>query len=542
IIDLNAQLTWDGENNDRLSSIENALGSSFNDTLNGSNGNNVLDGGDGGADQINGNGGSDTVSYASSSRRVTIDLTARSTWDDVNNDSLSSIENAIGSSFNDTLIGDSTDNVLDGGDGGSDAIDGKAGSDTVSYATSSRAVTIDFYNSLTWDGANNDRLFNIENAIGSAGNDTFLGNSLDNVLDGGSGGRDIIDGQGGIDTVSYAQSSQGIFVDLANSLGRDDRDVDTILNIENIRGSSFNDVLYGNDADNLIDGGSGGADLIFGGGGRDTVSYRSSDRSVIIDMDADITWDGINNDRLNSIENAVGSAFDDTFVDDVGNNSYVGGGGNDVITYEKAVSGIFYDYTTVRSGEYLDNISGISGVIGSDYADTFKAFVIKSIDGRNGIDTVDLSDIGYTSSYERVVTDLDAGYVRAVSKYFLIPSASGTIKNVENVIGSGIDDYIVDKRGVDNVLSGGVRNSADFDNRRSDTFEFIKGSGNDTITDFDSLDKLVFRGYGSIYDGAHFEKIDNTHWAIHSADGTSHDTITFSNGANISDNAYLFIA
>ncbi|MBY0257744.1 MAG: protease, partial [Methylobacterium sp.] len=95
IIDLNAQLTWDGENNDRLSSIENALGSSFNDTLNGSNGNNVLDGGAGGADQIDGNGGIDTVSYASSRRGAIIDLNAQLTWDGENNDRLSSIENAL---------------------------------------------------------------------------------------------------------------------------------------------------------------------------------------------------------------------------------------------------------------------------------------------------------------------------------------------------------------------------------------------------------------------------------------------------------------
>jgi len=42
----------------------------------------------------------------------------------------------------------------------------------------------------------------IENAIGGTGNDTFLGNSIGNVLT-GNGGNDTIDGAGGSDTVVY---------------------------------------------------------------------------------------------------------------------------------------------------------------------------------------------------------------------------------------------------------------------------------------------------------------------------------------------------
>jgi hypothetical protein len=132
VIDLNAQLTWDGTANDTLVSIESAIGSRFNDDLLGDAGNNVLDGGIGGADLINGLGGIDTVSYVSSTSRVVIDLNAQLTWDGTDNDRLVSIENAIGSRFDDTLIGDRGDNLLTGG-GGSDTFLflGTSGRDTI---------------------------------------------------------------------------------------------------------------------------------------------------------------------------------------------------------------------------------------------------------------------------------------------------------------------------------------------------------------------------------------------------------------------------
>jgi hypothetical protein len=132
VVDLNAQLTWDGTANDTLVSIENAIGSRFGDDLLGDAGNNVLDGGVGGADLINGLGGVDTVSYANSASRVVIDLNAQLTWDGTDNDRLVSIESAIGSRFDDTLIGDREDNLLTGG-GGSDTFLflGTSGRDTI---------------------------------------------------------------------------------------------------------------------------------------------------------------------------------------------------------------------------------------------------------------------------------------------------------------------------------------------------------------------------------------------------------------------------
>jgi Ca2+-binding RTX toxin-like protein len=51
-------------------------------------------------------------------------------------------------------------------------------------------------------------------------------------------------------------------------------DRDTLINVENLAGSSFDDVLTGNTAANIIAGGQG-RDRLMGGGGADVFNYRS---------------------------------------------------------------------------------------------------------------------------------------------------------------------------------------------------------------------------------------------------------------------------
>jgi Ca2+-binding RTX toxin-like protein len=145
IVDLINQATWDGAVGDKLSSVENATGSSNSDFLYGDAGNNVLDGGRGGIDFISGGGGNDTVSCASSASGMIIDLFGQATWDGGTGDKLSSIENATGSSKNDFLYGDANANVLDGG-AGLDSLSGGAGNDTFVFrkGEASGDIVVDF--------------------------------------------------------------------------------------------------------------------------------------------------------------------------------------------------------------------------------------------------------------------------------------------------------------------------------------------------------------------------------------------------------------
>jgi len=127
---------------------------------------------------------------------------------------------------------------------------------------------------------------------GGQGDDDLFGDSGDDVLHGGTG-RDRLDGGEGIDTASYATAELtpyfprddiddqrvtfgGVFVDMKFAPGSDNPDGDTLIDIENVIGSNFEDFIYGDDLDNVLQGG-GSADLVFGRGGDDTIALQDDD-------------------------------------------------------------------------------------------------------------------------------------------------------------------------------------------------------------------------------------------------------------------------
>jgi Ca2+-binding RTX toxin-like protein len=285
---------------DTLISFENLTGSSFNDTLSGNAGSNVLNGG----------AGIDTVSYANAGAGVTVSLSLTGAQNTVGAgfDTLSNFENLTGSNFNDTLLGNVGNNVLNGG----------TGIDTVSYANAGAAVTVSLGTSLSQNtvGAGFDTLSNFENLTGSNFNDTLLGNAGNNVLDGGVG----------IDTVSYANASAAVTVTLSlagaqNTIGAG---VDTLINVENLTGSNFNDTLLGNAGNNVLDGGAG----------VDTVSYINSSGAVTVSLATTAAQNtvGAGIDTLSNVENLLGSNFNDSLTGNGGNNALSGGSGADTLT------------------------------------------------------------------------------------------------------------------------------------------------------------------------------------------------------------------
>ena len=407
---------------DTLNGIENLLGSRYSDVLTGDAGANRLDGGAGndrltgraGADTLVGGTGLDTASYAASAAAVTVNLeTGAASGGDAQGGTLDSIEHLTGSVFEDLLTGNAGNNVLEGG-GGADTLDGGEGIDTASYAGSASRVDVRLSGTVVnYGDATGDTLTNIENLIGSAHNDILVGNGQANALTGmagndllwGSSGDDLLKGGPGADrlvggagndTASYAGSPDGVTVrlhSLATAGGDAQGDsfpytvdvtytdaegleqTESLPDVENLIGSTHDDILAGDRRDNDIDGLAGDDTLYGGPGGGD-----------------DVMAGGLGNDRL------FGGQGNDTLNGGQGDDRLAAGPGADVFVFGP------------RDG--ADTVTDFSS--GTDKIDLM-AFDIESVEdvtmtaGDDGV-TLDLADIdGGTVLLADLTTVPDAG-------------------------------------------------------------------------------------------------------------------------------------
>ena len=272
------------------------------DRIEGREGNDTLMG-SASADTLDGGSGTDSVNYSAANAAVDVDLLrAEQIGSDAAGDRLVGIENLTGSSFADLLLGDSLANILSGGGGddilggrgGADRLDGGTGFDTATYADSASAVNVDLTRATQQGGdAQGDVLVGIEAITGSGWNDVLRGSSASNTLRGGDGddfldggaGGDAFFGDNGIDTVTYANSSAGVDVNLNRAIqSGGDANGDVLSSIENLTGSRYGDWLTGDGAGNWLSGGAGtdvldggyGADRLTGGTGRDRFVFNSA--------------------------------------------------------------------------------------------------------------------------------------------------------------------------------------------------------------------------------------------------------------------------
>jgi Ca2+-binding RTX toxin-like protein len=118
---------------------------------------------------------------------------------------------------------------------------------------------------------------------GGGGNDILLGGINDDVLIGGKG-ADFLSGGLGIDTADYSSSSAGVTVNLTTSKGYGgDAQGDTLISIENVVGSAYDDTLIGDKGNNVLTGG-GGADIFVVTTGKDTITDFTPYTPVLLDF------------------------------------------------------------------------------------------------------------------------------------------------------------------------------------------------------------------------------------------------------------------
>ena len=207
-------------------------------------------------------------------------------------DTLIDINVLQGSNFNDTLVGGNPkfdNNERFEGLAGNDFIDGGSGNDEADYSSSTAAVLVNLGTGTASDGfGGTDMLVSIERARGGSGNDTLIGgaNALESLM--GNSGNDFIDGGSmtGVNYASFLIAGTAANATISNGSGTaadGQGGTDTLVNINGLWGSNFNDTLTGGLGDQWFRGG-GGNDTIDGGADTDTVSYASDPNGVIVNL------------------------------------------------------------------------------------------------------------------------------------------------------------------------------------------------------------------------------------------------------------------
>lgn len=435
-------------------------------------------------------------------------------------DILEDIENVTGSSYNDTIYGNALkDNVLLGL-GGSDTLDGRGG---------------------------NNRLF------GGDGYDTLLSGS----------GEDYIDGGGDTDTVSYENATEGITIrfDRPNEetfdyAGRDDGNgnfviKDTILNVEDIRGSAYADTIYGNGSTNYIEGGGGddlilaggGYDFIDGGAGSDKITYNPADYPDIatnpnfMDEIQGITVDLNSSDFVMVKETATNRLIDlvksveqirATDGNDViyGNNSsaetFWGLDGNDTL-YGRDGNDTLYGgdgNDTIRPGAGLDISYGGEG---TDYLELYD----DGVAAVNGTRTLKLTEDGTVQhSTDGGTTWVDGYSANGGINLAYEFEGFGASNSADTMYGNSQDNVLRAHNGNDTIYAGGGNDAI----RGGEGADTLYGEdGNDTIYG-DQNDDIIYAGAGDdiVYGYGKYDTSSNND-TIDGGEGTN--TLNY-NGTN----------
>jgi serralysin len=427
-----------------------------------------------------------------------------------NGDARSLIENLSGGSAGDTLTGNQAANVIHG-NAGNDTLSGGGGNDRLE------------------GGAGSDDLF------GGAGNDALIWTSGVDVLDGGSGS----------DTADFSSFGAAILVNLntpANyevwtkggptlASGSYSALAD-VANVENIISTAFADEMYGNGSDNTFVY-TAGVDFFHGGGGSDTVDFSEFGAAILVNLNtpanfevwtkggptlATGSYSGLAD--VVSVENIVGTAFDDEMYGNGSDNTVIytggidffhGGSGTDTADFSGFGAAILVNLNTpsnyevwtkggptLATGSYsgLADVVNVENIAGTAFADEMYGNDSRNVfsytggfdffHGGGGADTADFSRFGSavwaslavpvsnTEVWTKDLPTLSGGTWRAITD----------LVSIENLTGTAFADDLRGNAGV-NRLEGGAGSDDLTGGGGADTFYYgTPGDGGDTIADF----------------------------------------------------------
>jgi len=300
--------------------------------------------------------------------------------------------------------------------------------------------------------------------------------------------------------------------------------------IENVRTGNGNDTVYGNDADNIIEGGRGSDDMA-GFGGYDTASYANAAGAVRADLANRLLNRGeALGDIFYEIEALTGGAFGDTLGGNVWDNRLDGGAGGDRLDGQQ-------NQDTLIGG------AGADTLIGGPGADRLYG---------DGLSPLDPSGPGDLASYAT-----SGAAVFAQASGFLTPwmtSSGGDAQGdwlvgIEDITGSRFNDTL-SGGAVDNVLRGGAGNDELRGNEGDDSLygdagnDVLKGGfGRDRLDGFTGIDTASYAdAFGPVSAWLHFsdaillnsgEALGDLYYQVENLRGSNYaDTLGGDAGAN----------
>lgn len=397
----------------------------------------------------------------------------------------------IGGGGADALRGGEGDDILDVTDLGFRRIDGGAGADTLRLAGAGL--------SLDLTAVGDQGLSGIEaiDLAGAGAEATLDRLSLLNLSDTTNSL-----------TVSGNTSARVTLADTGWSLSADNGTSQAFANgaasivigsavTRNVTGSAAADTLLGGDGDDILAGGAGD-DSLTGGGGFDTADYSDAASLISINLSGGAAQDGDGGaDTLTSIENVIGTDFNDVLISDDAVNTLTGGAGGDRLDGrggdDVMIGGAGNDiYTVTDTGDAIIELVG-------EGTDRINAFV----DFTNP-DNVELlvgkfASVGLTLTGNGTRDQITgANKINSPDAIFGLGGNDLLVGLVgDDVIDGGAgNDRIFGNSGAD-VISGGLGNDRITGQQGADTFVHVISDGRDRITDFNvAQDLLDLTGHG----------------------------------------------
>jgi Ca2+-binding RTX toxin-like protein len=525
---------------DTLVSIENATGSSLNDTIHGSAGDNLINGYFG-ADTMVGGLGNDTYvvdnvgdvvteNAAEGTDMVATNLAKYTLVANVENlyGYATTAQELIGNSLNNEITGGTGNDTLDGG-AGNDIMKGGAGNDIYVVDAAADTVTEDAgagMDEVRTTLADYTLAANVENLTGIGVAQTLRGNALNNIVRGSAYNDTIHLYAGGVDTLFAGEGNDIIHV--GATLTAEDRldgegGTDTMVFQGNVALTLTTDFMKNFERISFL----GGTNTVNGAPGTQLHAYNlvTTDAVVAAGLQMRVNGSGlVNGETLNfdgsaetdgsfyffvgpAAETLKGSAGNDIFHFGatswqsgdrfIGGNSLTPGFDDDQILLKGA--------TNITFG--ADSLSGIESIIADPGFDQ----TIKMHDGNVAAGGKLKVNAGALGAANKISFDgsleKDGG--------FDITGGAGTDTLIggdgRDLLNGGAGNDTLKGMGGGDDLTGGLGNDTMVGGEGDDTYYVSRGDGDDLIQNFDlaGYDKLTLRA-GITYKDIWFERLAGT--------------------------------